>query len=487
MEDPDKNWLLSRRRVLGGLAGGIGAIAAASTGVSVAQGENSNSKEISSAHVTVDCNKRLGAMNIDRFSLGQGGLSPEPMFADRTAEIRALRPRVIRLFVQEYYELMPALGEYHFTTLDRSVDSILQCGATPLLSIVFKPKLLFPRIDFNLAEPTSWADWDALVYNLVRHYKERNGNGWYWEVGNEWNRPDGGGTPYHMTPAQYTEFYRHTIAAVRRADPEAHVGGPGEGDGAAASALIPPLLTFCETNKLPLDFVSWHHYPNDPQWFRQSIQSMKSLLRQHPGLHPETVIDEWNMGTNTDPRIQPIYIAESTLQMIEAGLDLSCYYHIRDYPMVRAEFAKFYPESGIPEIELYWDRDSVGFGMFDFENHVRPAYYLFRLLSRLTGERLDVTSTSGNVHALATFDAYLKASSILIWNYSDKPVVVDLHLANLSTSIFAKRFVLDAAGPGYGDMARLHPLPGQKLSLGDREVSFRLDPWGISSLSLEQR
>jgi len=41
---------------------------------------------------------------------GQGGLSKEPMWEDRLTEIRALRPRLIRLFIQEYFDLLPARG-----------------------------------------------------------------------------------------------------------------------------------------------------------------------------------------------------------------------------------------------------------------------------------------------------------------------------------------------------------------------------------------
>ena len=48
-----------------------------------------------------------GPLEIDRFALGQGGMSEEPMWDDRAAEIRDLHPRVIRLFIQEYFDLLP--------------------------------------------------------------------------------------------------------------------------------------------------------------------------------------------------------------------------------------------------------------------------------------------------------------------------------------------------------------------------------------------
>ncbi len=96
--------------------------------------------------VRVNFARKLGPLEIDRFALGQGGLSEEPMWGDRAAEIRALQPRLIRLFIQEYFDLLPARGRYHWKTLDESVDLILKTGAKPLMCIAFKPRVLFPKI-----------------------------------------------------------------------------------------------------------------------------------------------------------------------------------------------------------------------------------------------------------------------------------------------------------------------------------------------------
>src|SRR5690242_11522077 len=99
------------------------------------------------AAVKVSFGQRLGPMEMDRMALGQGGLSDEPMWDARVAEVRALRPRIIRLFIQEYFRPLPERGRDHFETLDRSVDAILKAGATPLMCICFKPRVLFPAVD----------------------------------------------------------------------------------------------------------------------------------------------------------------------------------------------------------------------------------------------------------------------------------------------------------------------------------------------------
>lgn len=437
--------------------------------------------------VTVDLSHQLGPMKIDRFSLGQGGFSADPMFTDRIPELRLLRPRVIRLFLQDYYDFLPKAGDYQFSKLDPSVDAILQTGAKPLLCMVFKPKVLFPRIDQDLTTPTSWSAWEDLVYHLVRHYRDRNGGGWYWEVGNEVDLTSGGGTPYHMSPQQYIAFYEHTVNAIRRADPDAHVGGPAQAYFDAP--IIGALLAFCSHNHVPLDFVSWHGYRNDPKYFRHTIESFHEQLRHYPDLHPQSVIDEWNIALGKgqfEPGFQAAFIAETSFQMLEADLDISCYYHIRDYPFDPDAFRKFYPESDVLEQVRFWDRHPVYLGLFDYQNQVRPSYFVFRLLARLTGQRVAAVSTSDTVHAMASVDKALGVSSILIWNYSDNPTKVRLHLNDIPTESHMWRFVLDSEGPSSEETHRLQSQPMRQISAGNGDFDFPLNPWGITLVSLEQ-
>ncbi len=370
--------------------------------------------------VRVNLADRLGPMEIDRFGVGQGGFCPEPMWSERMTEIRTIHPRVIRLFVQEYFDLLPARGRYHWDTLDQSVDLILKTEAKPLLCIAFKPRVLFPAIDQDVVEPNNWEEWDALIYNLVRHYRDRGGKGWYWEVANESNLQSGGGTAYHFTPENYPRFYQRTVSAVLRADPEARVGGPALAGWEAP--LLPALLAFSESAKVPLHFVFWHLYEDDPAQFRKSLEYVKALLPKHPGLRPGTVIDEWNMQlgvSKADPRFQPAFIAEATYLMKREGLDLSCYYHIRDYPLALQRFLEFYPKELALNQKLFWDRRPVNLGLFDFQDRVRPAYFLFKMLSRLSGTDVRVKSESPTVHALAADDEDLKATAVLIWNFSE--------------------------------------------------------------------
>src|SRR5437016_851902 len=130
--------------------GGAGMLAARA-------GEPANARAVA---VRVDLATSLGPLDIGKVaSLGQGGQSEEPMWDGRAAEVRALRPRIIRLFLQEYFDVLPAKDKYHWKTLDKLVDLTRRSGAEPMMCICFKPKLMFPRIDPAAVEPSDWNDW----------------------------------------------------------------------------------------------------------------------------------------------------------------------------------------------------------------------------------------------------------------------------------------------------------------------------------------
>ena len=310
------------------------------------------------ATVIVSTNEVTGPLDMGRMALGQCGLSEQPMWENRAAEIRALRPRLIRLFIQEYFDLLPARGKYNFAQLDRSVDLILKTGAKPLMNIDFKPRLLYPKIDQDVVEPNDWKEWEQLISALVKHYKDRGDGIRYWEISNEPDIGEDGGCPLRFRPDNYTVYYQRTAAAVREADPEARVGGPALANW--RSPILPALLDFCARGQAPLDFVSWHAYTSNPTDFRRSIDSVKKLIAARPSLHPETMLNEWNIALmKPDPNnlvMQPAFILETVRNMLDGGLDYSCYYHIRDYHVEPGTFARFMSPHGVAFMEGRWQR-----------------------------------------------------------------------------------------------------------------------------------
>jgi hypothetical protein len=438
------------------------------------------------ARVEVNFAESLGPLGMSRMALGQGGLSSEPMWENRVAEIRALKPGLIRLFIQEYFDLLPEAGRYHFDTLDRSVDTILATGAKPVMCICFKPRVLFPKVNHDIVEPEDYGAWEELVFNLVRHYRERNGGDWFWEVANEPDLGESGGCPYRFTPEAYVRYYQRTVAAIRRALPGAKVGGPAV--ASVRSGLLPALLESAARGEAPLDFVSWHIYSSDPKAVAGTIKHAKGLLEKHPGLKVSTMLNEWNtdlMNPPLDPRFQPCFVAEVIWQMLEGGLDYSCYYHIRDWYVRPAEFAPFMSEQGTAFMTRWWNRMPQFDGLFDYQNTVRPAYFALKLLSRLAGNKLRVTSDSSTVHAMATQDPELRMHNLVLWSFSAQPAQVELKLSELPKDMRIRHVVLDAVTGSSDENLRLRPEAPANIKAGDRVMELKLEPYAVHYWSFE--
>ena len=170
---------------------------------------------------------------------------------------------------------------YDWHIADGILDAIVDAGAEPLVEIGFMPEALSThpepyRHKFPVEKdvftgwsypPKDYGKWGELVYQWTRHISDRYGkaraSSWSWEV---WNEPD---IPYwHGTPEEYDRLYDVTVDAVRRALPEAKVGGPastGPGNEKAA-AFLQQFLQHCAAGKnsvtgglgAPLDFISFH-------------------------------------------------------------------------------------------------------------------------------------------------------------------------------------------------------------------------------------
>ena len=172
---------------------------------------------------------------------------------------------------------------YDWRGIDRIFDSYLARGVKPLVEIGFMPEALStqpqpyrhewrPGLPYNRIytgwskPPKDYARWGELVYQWAKHSVEKYGADevatWWWEVWNEANNQPNG--YWGGSAEDFRKLHDYAIAGVRRALPNARVGGPHTaGDG---GQFMRDFLDHClrGTNYAtgqpgtPLDFVAFH-------------------------------------------------------------------------------------------------------------------------------------------------------------------------------------------------------------------------------------
>jgi xylan 1,4-beta-xylosidase len=215
---------------------------------------------------------------------------------------------------------------YSWEILDRIFDAYRDAGVKPLVEIGFMPQALsthpepyrhaFPKGTIFTGwayPPKDYAKWAELVFQFTRHLRARYGETevktWLWEV---WNEPD---IDYWKgTPEEFFKLYDFSVDAVRRALPEAQVGGPDStGPGSPKSvAFLRAFLEHCAHGKnfvtgatgARLDFVSFHP-KGAPKWLGDHVQMgiARQLTAIQTGFQIVASFPEWK---NT-----PIILGES--------------------------------------------------------------------------------------------------------------------------------------------------------------------------------
>ena len=117
---------------------------------------------------------------------------------------------------------------------------------------------------------------------------------------------------------------------------------------------------------------------------------------------------------------------------------------------------------------------------------VRPSYFAFKLLARLTGERVKLDSGDASVHGFASWDPKLLTYNVLLWNYSATPAQVDLAIDGATTDLTLRQLFLDAAASSDDENIRLRPVPGRRFKQGEMRTKVELGAYGISFLALEK-
>jgi xylan 1,4-beta-xylosidase len=218
---------------------------------------------------------------------------------------------------------------YSWTIVDRIFDTFKDAGVKPLVELGFMPETLsihpepyrhtFPQGAVNgiytgwAYPPKDYGKWSELVFQFVRHLRERYGDDelrdWLWEV---WNEPDIG--YWQGTPEEFFKLYDYSVDAVLRAWPDAKIGGPDSTGPASphAAEFLRMFLEHCarQPNYVSgkpgsrLDFISFHP-KGAPIWQGDHVQMgiARHLVAIEQGFKIVSSFLEW--------RRTPIVLGES--------------------------------------------------------------------------------------------------------------------------------------------------------------------------------
>ena len=291
---------------------------------------------------------------------------------------------------------------HSFFNADRIIDFLLSIGMSPFVELSFMPEALASghatifSYRANVTPPADLTQWADLVRRLASHWIDRYGRAevgrWFFEV---WNEPNLSAF-WAGTQADYFELYRHTAQALAGLGAGLRVGGPST----AANAWVEEFVAFCQREGLPADFVSTHHYPNDPLW--STAQDTESeLAGARRGIMAEWVAQahrqaggrpllytEWNASSN--PRYprqdEPYAAAFAVKSALEAAPLVECY--------AFWTFTDLFEENYFPSQPFHG-----GFGLLNLHGIPKPTYRAFELMHWLGEEQLPVTGGHATVDA----------------------------------------------------------------------------------------
>lgn len=279
---------------------------------------------------------------------------------------------------------------YSFFNADQIFDFLVSIGMQPFVELSFMPTTLSSgnktvfHYNGNVTPPRDYEDWATLIRELVSHWVERYGIGevrkWNFEV---WNEPNLKAF-WTGTQRNYFKLYRYTAEAIKKIDSSLKVGGPAT----AMNEWIEEFRDFCQRNKVPLDFISTHHYPTDAfgepgdDTETQLSKSNRGALRQEAqdarrrtGDHP-LYYTEWNSSSNPfddlhDQSYAAAFVVKSVMD-VAGVVDAYSFW----------TFSDIFEENYFPSIPFHG-----GFGLLTLHGIAKPTYRAFELLHGL-GEEL---------------------------------------------------------------------------------------------------
>lgn len=265
----------------------------------------------------------------------------------------------------------------------KEIRAVAKMAAFPVISLSYYPAGVASSWT---GRPYNWSAWETEVQSLIYRISSTTPNVYY-EV---WNEPDGKDFG-NMSPAEYLELYRHTVAAASRVSNTQpfKIGGPAMAN-LDNKNWMREFITRVANDQLRIDFISWHRYHRDAQVFTRDLDFIDDVLWQNKLSDRERLITEWG----TDPKPGPIHLSS-----YEAAHFVAVVRQLLDRVQVAT---KFEARDGVIMGGGTAINDGEGLGIFTYNGYDKPLTSAIRLLNRMGGNRILLGGEGSNVTGFAT-------------------------------------------------------------------------------------
>jgi xylan 1,4-beta-xylosidase len=362
-------------------------------------------------------------------------------------------------------------AEYNWQYIDELYDFLHSIGMKPFVELSFMPSALASgsKTIFwwrgNVTPPKDMKKWADFIRAFVLHERERYGDAevrtWYFEV---WNEPNLSGF-FSGTQQQYFDLYAATARAIKSVSPDYKVGGPAT----AGCGWIPEFIHFCDTNHAPADVIATHTYgvesgyldeygnggtvlsPN-PNSIFGDVKRVRQQIADSAMPKLELHFTEWSSSyTPADPfhdsYHSTAYILDKLKKCGDAAQSMSYW-----------TFTDIFEEPG-PR----WEAFHGGFGLMNYQDIKKPAFYAYQFLNRLGATELKNSDPSSWV--CADKDGGVQA---LVWDFTNTHPGKKVHNQD-----FYKRDL--PAQPKNKVTLNLSNLPKGKYTVETCKVGYRVN------------
>lgn len=398
---------------------------------------------VTSAAVRVDPTTIVDhPLSKERIAVYNSGLVPIERYRRDAAHIAAAHPESLRIDLGWGAEWMPwrrevvsarhdGTLEFDFTETDEIARVLDAAGTRPYWSYCYVPAAARDAGGDWRTMGRDDSTWIRTVAAYVAGLGARGATVGYHEVYNEPDlRDERTAEPTFYTGGMedYLDLYRSTAAAIRSVDPAARIGGPALAVAAVHADWLDAFCRMVTTERLPLDFLSFHHYGHFG--LDGTLRTVRNVLAGHPALREvELHLNEYNAFSIDYPRggLQDTHLLASAF-----AADIPRLLAHRD--LTRTHWAQFL-DSGEGNFS----------GMVDIEGVAKPVYAVYRFYQHMPVDRVAL-AVDGPVGFGGIASASRSTTQAILWNRHFTDVVVDLSLSRVDGD--ATLVIIDADGVG---------------------------------------